>query len=212
MRKLLVVLLACLPMFASSQTIFGSMTLANNSNVNYVTSYFAMDGTLSNFTQSFNNGYGTYGSVGCTIGITTNGVFTFGFTGSYIFMPNDPNLSLSKPLDYQTYNIHKYAGYGGLLLEPTIFHRFPIHLTIPLIGGIGGARYVLCNEWEAWTWDANWFWYLSAGVHAELNVAQGFRISVGPSYHWIPNLNMVSTSPELMNGFALDLTFKFGEY
>lgn len=210
-RVLFLVLLSVLPLMLSSQTIFGSNTMVGTPS--YTTSYFAMDGTLSNFTSSsFDNGYSTYGSVGATIGITTSGVFTFGFTGSYIFMPTDPNLSTLYPLEYKSYNIRKYAGYGGILLEPTILHRFPIHITLPMIAGVGGARYVLKSDYDMWTWDASWFFYLSGGAHVELNVAQGFRVSVGPSYHWIPNLKMVGTSPDIMNGFALDLTLKFGEY
>lgn len=73
-----------------------------------------------------------------------NHTFSIGLTGQFLVDPTIPTEVYALiSHGYTYYNMNKYYGYGGLLLEPTFFQKFPIHLTVPIVIGAGGVSYYM---------------------------------------------------------------------
>ena len=215
MRIIIIILLLISNFVFSQKTEYGSHSLIS-SKEKLVTSYISFDGSLTNLiTKDY-----TIGSAGVTIGSTIDRSFTIGLTTNWIF--DSPNIIEPKFIFDDKYKLKKYSGYIGILLEPTLFSKFPIHVTFPCVVGIGTITYILKDD-DFWTSyeepiDKTYFWLFSFGSRIELNVADGIRISVGPSYRFVPNYitksdnDIISNQVQLLNNISLDFSIKIGKY
>jgi len=206
MKKFLVIVLFLLSFAASAQTEQGSATLFNSStDPTVVNCYFSFDGSLTQANDK------TVWGLGGTLGSTVNHVFSIGLAGQFIVDPTIPDEIYSLvPPGYVYYNIKKYYGYGGLLLEPTFFSKFPIHLTVPVVVGAGGVSYYMSETAQYWTTgqmklQSESFFVLTVGARVELNVIKKLRISCGPTWRYAPTY-------EPLNQLALDFSIKLGAY
>jgi hypothetical protein len=108
------------------------------------------------------------------------------------------------------------GGYGGLLIEPIIMSKKVMHLSVPIIVGVGDLMYLkkvnrnisdLSNMI-----DSDPFFILEPGLELELNLLKFMRVAAGASYHWSPNLDLVSTPSNPFNGFTASISLKFGKF
>lgn len=114
------------------------------------------------------------------------------------------------------------GGYGGLLLEYTLFPKSAVHLTFPVLIGGGAVSYVSKNEYLEWDedeWDTHHvvladdvFFVIEPGVRAEINVLSFMRLNAGISYRYTDNFQLVNTSNDLMNNFSATVGLKFGKF
>jgi hypothetical protein len=111
------------------------------------------------------------------------------------------------------------GGYGGLLIEPIIFPSSPVHITIPLIGGVGGVTYISnyleqgrYNRWESYVEDSNVFLVAEPGLELEFNLLKFFRLSLYGSYRFTSNLELMDTPSNALEGFATGFNLKFGKF
>ena len=219
--KILTVLLVLLSINCFSQTETGSHTLLSTKpdKQNEVNTYLSIDGSWLQLNKE------DVGSVGLTLGVTTNKCFTFGLIGNYIFdSPNDNDQWIFMPDSLPAgKNVRIYCGYGGILLEPTLFPKFPIHLTFPVSFCVGNISYYLkptgASYWSKTNGEylgSYTFFMINLGVRLELNVIRNMRITCGPSYHWIPS-QKISPNPDyqpsgLLSSLSLDFSIKIGNY
>ena len=151
------------------------------------------------------------GSFGCTLGGTIDRCFSIGATGAFIFdSSKDYDVNIVVPPQYKVYVIRKYAGYGGLLMEVTLFPKFPVNLTIPAVIGAGGVAYRMQEDNEIWcnygeTLYNEYFFVASICARLQVNVVNGVRISIGPSYRYVSTV-------EGLNSISIDMSMKFGKY
>lgn len=168
--------------------------------------YVSFDGSLTQIDT-----YPT-GSAGVTLALTRNWI-SFGIVGNFIF--DSPDSSPYKELNE---NIKRYCGYGGILVEPTLLPKFPIHITIPLVIGIGTLKYAIVddNSWTSYDYiledSRSTFIVFNVGARAEINLLNSLRFTVGPSYRYIPNLYVNNMQSDMLNSFNLDFSFKIGKY
>jgi len=122
------------------------------------------------------------------------------------------------------------GGYGGLLIEPIIGAKNPIHISIPILIGAGGIAYVnntlqsgaqppYHNDY--YTLDSQAFFVVEPGVELELNMVKFFRIALGAyyrytsdvtlSYYKLNSLELITENPDL-KGFSFGVTLKFGKF
>lgn len=110
------------------------------------------------------------------------------------------------------------AGYGGLLLEPVIAYRSPVHVSLPVIIGAGGCGYqsfsASPHEFDPFTYndDAAAFFVLEPGVELELNVIPLVRVAVGASYRYTSDLDLAGTSKDALQGFNAGIRIKVGSF
>ncbi len=109
------------------------------------------------------------------------------------------------------------GGYGGLLLESIILPNSPIHLSIPLLIGVGGVSYgdnwdFGYDFWDRQSNEADAFFVIEPGVELELNLIKFMRISAGVYYRHTSNIQLQNTDKHALNGLSTGITLKFGKF
>lgn len=223
MKHILLLTLIYLSISTFGQTEYGSHTFFDAKKENLVTGYLSFDGSLTNMNtyavgtiESLAN-IDSYivGSAGITLAATINHTLTFGVLGMWVFdSPENKSYIYNVPVGYENSKFKKYCGYGGFLVEPSIFPKFPFHFTLPCVVGIGNVTYSLHDENSNYNYvlDRSIFYIFTAGARIEFNMSEGLRLSCGPTYKYIPNLKQIDSTPTLMNGFCLDFSIKIGKY
>jgi hypothetical protein len=158
---------------------------------------------------------------GISMGVTLDHWFSVGLSGYGI--ANSGNLYY-EDLIYDTATAGLtggtlYGGYGGLLLEFTVLPRSMVHVSFPVLIGGGGMVYNKKHDvdytsedwnWETLDWDA--FFVVQPGIRLEFNVVKFFRIGVGASYRYTPDLDLINTSASLINQFNANVSLRFGKF
>lgn len=182
-----------------------------------------------------NGGYGaftmSYSNIGGYDALVTGGrgAFIFDHTlaiglGGYGFVNN---------LNYNYYHhdrenpLSLAGGYGGLLIEPIVAGKSPVHVSFPILIGGGGVTLVDMYSWDYWgnphygneyAYDA--FFVIEPGVELEFNLARWFRLAAAVSYRYTSDIELYRTDSEIshqygkdaLRGFNYGLTFKFGKF
>ncbi len=109
-----------------------------------------------------------------------------------------------------------FMGYGGLLLEPVIAYRSPIHISLPILIGAGGCGYGYNSDWphefDPYTWqdDAQAFFVVEPGIEMEMNIIPLVRVGVGASYRYTSDVTLPATAKDALHGFNAGVTIKVG--
>ena len=113
-------------------------------------------------------------------------------------------------------NVSLAGGYGGMFFEPIIFPKFPVHISVPVLVGIGGVAYtsVEVREWnnDYFVEDSETFLVLEPGLEMEMNLTQFFRFSMGTYYRYTSEIELMNTDKDVLNGFSFGVNFKFGKF
>ncbi len=134
------------------------------------------------------------------------GVAGSGFSNEYFFdHPSGAN--------YQSLQ----GGYGGLLLEPVIFPRFPVHVSFPVVIGIGAVAQMDAYYWGSFDYeyyyrDADLFFVAEPGIDLEVNLVKHLRLAVGAKYRITSPTQLPSFANDALNGFSVNLAMKFGKF
>jgi hypothetical protein len=106
------------------------------------------------------------------------------------------------------------GGYGGLILEPIIAPRMPVHLSFPVLLGVGGVAKTN-SDWENPDYspeNADVFLIAEPGAELELNLVKFIRISFGTSYRFTRSVHLSGYSSGFLENFSGNITLKFGKF
>jgi len=155
---------------------------------------------------------------GLNFGMIVNHNFSIGLSGKG--WCNREGLYYSDVTD--TAGAYLEGGYGGLLLEYTLFPKSAVHVTFPLVIGAGGASYVTDYDYHEGNHNANDDWYktldtdpffvIEPGIRAEVNIFKFMRLDAGVSYRYTSGLELINTPDNLMNNFTASVGLKFGKF
>jgi len=115
-------------------------------------------------------------------------------------------------------NVNLTGGYGGIILEPIILPKVPIHISTPVLFGIGGIAYMSSYgsvDWDEPNYfaeDATSFVMLEPGIDVEFNVVRFFRLALGVSYRYTSEINLFDTTADVLNGLSYNVSLKFGKF
>ena len=172
-----------------------------------------------------NGGYGAF-----TIGYSEIGgrdALVTGGRGAFIF---DHSLAIGlggfgfvNNLDYHSYyNENEYSlagGYGGIFVEPIIAGRSPVHVSFPILIGMGGVSLFENYGWDYWephhpspSFGNDVFFVVEPAVELEFNLARFFRLAVTASYRHTSKIELLETDENVLRGFNFGMTFKFGKF
>ncbi len=155
---------------------------------------------------------------GLAAGWIINHNLTIGLTG--MGFANRNNLYYENIGD--TLGAYLEGGYGGLLVEYTLFPKSPVHVTFPVM--IGGGSITMVSKDEFREWDENeWKWdhkvltedaffVVEPGIRVELNIVKCLRLNAGISYRYVPDLNVKNMNPNLLNNLTATIGLKFGKF
>jgi hypothetical protein len=157
-------------------------------------------------------GYDAFGAGG-TFALIANHGLAIGFSGKGFF--TQPYKVL--PASNTSYSYT--GGYGGFLIEPIIFPKYPVHVSFPILLGAGGiARSILTDynypyEYtQVYVEDAEAFLVAEPGVEIEFNVARWMRLALGGSYRFTTPLESTVFESNPMDGFTAGFSMKFGKF
>ena len=109
------------------------------------------------------------------------------------------------------------GGYAGLLLQPVIFPKSPVHISFPVLLGAGGAASVSTYYNEPW--DAYWemqdetfYFIVEPAAEVELNLIRWIRLSAGVSYRLTSPVNLQGYSNDVLRGLSGNVTLSFGKF
>jgi hypothetical protein len=185
-----------------------------------------------------NGGYGaftmSYSNIGGYDALVTGGRGAFIFDhvlaiglGGYGFV-NNLDYNYHNPGSSSTNrNLSLAGGYGGLLIEPIVAGKSPVHVAFPILIGGGGVTLVDVYGWDYWgnpypgneyAYDA--FFVIEPAVELEFNLARFFRLAAAVSYRYTSDINLYrtdlvdtkQTSENALHGLNFGLTFKFGKF
>lgn len=108
------------------------------------------------------------------------------------------------------------GGYGGIYLEPIIAPRLPVHISIPILFGVGGISNITDNrDWENWVFDdSNNDMYLvfEPSVELEFNMTRHLRLAGSIGYRFTSNIEIQNIRPDILEGTNIGLILKFGKF
>ena len=112
------------------------------------------------------------------------------------------------------------GGYGGVLIEPIIFPKTPVHLSIPILFGVGGVANTVRYDYDDDPWgydetdvlDGDAFIFIEPGIELELNVVKFFRFSLGAYYRKTSDIKLDGIPKDALDGFSYGVSFKFGRF
>jgi len=163
--------------------------------------------------------------MGAKGGWIINHSFTLG-AGGYGFI-TEPKY------DYELKNDYEFSGgYGGILLEPIIGAKKPIHISFPILIGAGGIAYTTNYNTDNNYYDDNYrddsyedsdaFFVIEPGVELEINMVKFMRIAIIGSYRYTSNIDLkyksITSTKErigsdgMLCGWNIGMSFKFGKF
>ena len=108
------------------------------------------------------------------------------------------------------------GGYGGLYLEPIIAPRFPVHISIPVLFGVGGISNIADQpNWGNWMLnDSNNDVYLvfEPSVELEFNMTRHLRLAGSIGYRFTSKIEMENVDPDILEGTNIGIIMKFGRF
>jgi hypothetical protein len=143
--------------------------------------------------------------------------------GGYGFA-NELKLEKYSDKSQDTYSLA--GGYGGLIIEPVVAAKFPVHVSFPVLIGAGGVANIR-EQWSMYndpsntyySEDAVAYFVVEPGVELELNMVKFFRIGLGAYYRYTSDIKLMEwtgSAYELKNhdltGLSFGLALKFGKF
>ena len=149
------------------------------------------------------------------------GIGGYGFASEIKFDQHNNNNNNVYDNDYSL-----AGGYGGLVIEPIIGAKHPVHVSFPVLIGAGGVSSIQ-EQWtpypvydnQYYSEDASAYFVIEPGVEVEFNMVKFFRVAVGGYYRYTSDVELQTwtgsdyktISPDL-SGFSVGLTLKFGKF
>jgi hypothetical protein len=154
---------------------------------------------------------------GMSGGVILNHTFSIGFAFYGIMNSQDFMYSGISSLE----DLYLNAGYGGLKLEYRLHPLKKIHVAFPLLIGGGGVSYntrsvnnMQNNDYfhNDLSYADDTYFVFEPGVEVGFNLLKFMRFDTGVSYRFASSVELPKTSSNLMNGFNMNFSLKFGKF
>jgi hypothetical protein len=137
-------------------------------------------------------------------------------------------------------NDYEYSGgYGGLIIEPILAWRQPVHVTFPILVGAGGISYI--KHWGEYDYEDNYidegsyidedsyaFFVFEPSLEIEFNIIKWMRMAVTGSYRYTSGIDLAYKktmsaaaggfsdakigSTDMLRNFNVGMSVKFGKF
>lgn len=139
------------------------------------------------------------------------GIAAYGITTTVEFESDVPNPGTPTTLKLN-------GGYSGLLLGAKIATKEIIHVSVPIIVGIGHMDVSNPNYFDLPGGDNDYiiesanFFMIEPGLMLEINISHHFRLGLGGSYRVAKGLDLQSVTEKDLSGFSGVVGFQFGNF
>jgi len=134
-----------------------------------------------------------------------------GFAGAGFINSYEYNQALNR-------DVSLAGGYGGIFAEPILFPNSIIHVSFPVLFGIGGVAYTsFLNEDDNYQQDnqveeTSVFLLIEPGVELEFNILKFMRMAAYFSYRFTNDLDITNVRPDALTNYNIGVRFKFGKF
>jgi hypothetical protein len=112
------------------------------------------------------------------------------------------------------------GGYGGFYIEPIVFPRSGVHLSFPVLLGVGGVAYTSFshnndnhnNDNDGNVETSRTFVVIEPAAELEFNFTKWFRMAAFVAYRYTSKLDWQEAPSDALNNFSTGLIFKFGKF
>lgn len=161
-------------------------------------------------------------------GVILNHNWSLGLTASMFGVPHGMYYdsiyrdTVGKPMK----GAYLHGLYGGLLVEYTLMPKSAVHVSFPLMIGMGYMYFrnpdYSYNHNYSYDYNHNmhgnytiadtYCFVVEPGVKLEFNLVKMLRMGVAVSYRYSPNYELAGTSKYLLNQFNAKLSFRLGKF
>jgi hypothetical protein len=141
--------------------------------------------------------------IGARGGWSVSQSFSIGLAGCWAFV----NDQVTNIIDNQEYYIR--LAYGGLYLEYKLYNFNFGHILLSTI--VGGGYYghsTVRSDFEI-DWSKHTYFVIEPEVIAMFDISDSFKIGIGASYRYIPNIDLTEFQNRKLSAPAVLLTFRF---
>ena len=146
----------------------------------------------------------TVSSRGCWI---MDHFFSLGIGGT-AFVNNLEGLNLN--FSDQSNNGNLAGGYGGIILEPILLPLKPLHLSFPIMIGVGATGKFDNYSYFSTYLVNDFFWVVEPQAEVEINFTRWLRLSLYAGYRYTSELNITDISKDALRGYSTGVTIKMG--
>jgi len=123
--------------------------------------------------------------------------FSFGIAGAG-FVNNFDNLDLYSYQSSGSSDIYSLVGgYGGFYLGPILFPLKPVHLSFPVVFGVGAAAKINNYYYNDFVDNGDLFYLVEPGIELEVNFTKWMRIAFFGTYRIASEINILNIAPML---------------
>lgn len=106
-------------------------------------------------------------------------------------------------------------GFGGMTIEPVLFSKKLIHVSFPVLFGMGATSLTQGSLYNSDTYDASWYnteMYFIArpGVNVEINLLRVLRLDLGIAYRFSSGYQLQNISSGQLSGLSGNIGIKLG--
>jgi len=102
------------------------------------------------------------------------------------------------------------GGYGGVIFEPILLPLKPIHLSFPLLVGVGAASSFYYLEYYSSINVSDYFWVVEPTAELEVNFTKWLRLALFASYRYTSELKIENISKDALRSYSAGVTVKVG--
>ena len=147
----------------------------------------------------------TVSSRGCWI---MDHFFSLGIGGT-AFVNNLEGLNLNFS-DQSNNGTNLAGGYGGIILEPILLPLKPLHLSFPIMIGVGATGKFDNYSYFSTYLVNDFFWVVEPQAEVEVNFTRWLRLSIYAGYRYTSELNITDISKDALRGYSTGVTIKMG--
>jgi hypothetical protein len=103
------------------------------------------------------------------------------------------------------------GGYGGIVIEPILASRKPVHLSFPILLG-GGAIAPVSDDTHTQPYSdiEDVYFVAEPGIELEVNFTKWLRIAAFATYRYTSDIDIENVSKDALRSYSAGLTFKVG--
>jgi hypothetical protein len=101
------------------------------------------------------------------------------------------------------------GGYGGIVLEPVLLPRWPVHLSFPVLLGVGAAD-TFSNLYYSYYHIGNVFLIAEPHVELEFNLTRFAKFALYGSYRFTTDVTIKDVPCNVLQGYSAGMILKIG--
>lgn len=138
--------------------------------------------------------------------------FAFGLGGTMFVNGLEDMSTWENGMPQASQRTYLAGGYGGLVIEPIIAPLSPVHISFPMMFGVGAATTFETYYYSDYYSVAQTFTVFEPMAEVEVNFTRFMRLGVYVGYRFTSKLNIEGISSQALNNYSTGVSLKLGMF